>query len=293
MVSIENFDETLRDLVRLLDGLDTTALDTFAGNRRIWSAAAKPSGDRGFPVIRLNGIELKTTPSVCRRLNCAIGGHAEVIAAVEAANVQVLVTRTRAGVLAFGSDADVRKAFSSYTINEFDLHTIELRRLRYESQERGLLRQALSNALARERGLAHNRRRNTDLLAPVDPTDLRWGALRKLVGSLAGTVPNHPELSWHEGVATRLDWADDRLWLLMEPRTIFTGIVEQNRGVATDFARERTVRRYNRQLNDLISFWGIFLAAGGAELRALNVGAGVDAVFTLDSETAYSRRSRG
>lgn len=30
LVSIENFDETLRDLVRLLDGLDSTALDTFA-----------------------------------------------------------------------------------------------------------------------------------------------------------------------------------------------------------------------------------------------------------------------
>lgn len=291
IVIIENFDETLRDLVRLQTGLDTTALDSFASERKIWSPAPRPNGNRSFPVIRLNALELETTPSVCRRLDCGIGGHAEVVAAVETANVQVLATRTQAGVLAFGSDADVRTAFSAYDIKVFDLHPIGVRRLRYESQERGLLRQALSCALAREHGLTLERRRGKDLLAPATPEDLRWAALRKLVGSIAGVVPNHPELSWREGIAARLDWADDRLWLLFEPRTVFTGLADENKAVATDFARERTVRRYNRPLNDLISFWAELLAAGGRELQALSASAGVDAVFKLGANTAYSRRS--
>jgi hypothetical protein len=293
LVVIENFDETLRDLVRLLGDLDTTALDAFSARRSIWSPAAKPNGSRGFPVVRLNALELTTVPSVCRRVGCDIGGHAEVVTAIEQAAADILATRTRSGVLAFGADTDVRAAFAAHGIKEFDLHTIELRRLRYDSQERGLLRQALSQALARRHGLTLIRRRNTDLLAPADPTDTRWAPLKKLVGSLAGAIPKNPELKWSEGVGTRLDWGDDRLWLLFEPRTVMTGVTEENRSVATDFSRERTVRRYNTMLNELISFWAGLLAADGDELQALGITVGVDAVFKLGSDTAFSRRWRG
>ena len=139
---IENFDETMRDLVRLLNDLDSTVLNAFSSDRSIFSAATPPTGASGFPVIRLNGLEV-TAPTVCRRITCTIGGHVEVTAAIEAAKVEALATRKQSGVLAFGTDADLLKAFSSYDIKEFDLYPIELRHLRYESQERGLLRQAL------------------------------------------------------------------------------------------------------------------------------------------------------
>ncbi len=82
-----------------------------------------------------------------------------------------------------------------------------------------------------------------------------------------------------------------RLWLLVEPRTVFDGINAANRAAASDFARERTVRRYNRQLNDLVEFWTRLLCGHGGELRALGVGDGVDAVFRLSQTTAFSRRA--
>ena len=238
LVRIENFDETLRDLVRLIHDLDTTVLDAFASYRNIWSAAPRPNGGRGFPVIRLTGLELEALPTVCRRVTCKIGGHAEAVAAIRAAAVPVLATRTRAGVLAFGADEDVRRAFGPFAIQDFDLHPIEVRRLRYDSQERGLLRQALSQALARERALSVNRRRAKDLLVPEAPNDDRWTPLRKLVGSIAGTVPKQPELGWQEGIALSLEWADERLWLVLEPRVVFSGMTGENRAAATDFARE-------------------------------------------------------
>jgi prephenate dehydratase len=40
LVPIENFDETLRDLVRLLPDLDTRVLDEIAYERRVWSPTA-------------------------------------------------------------------------------------------------------------------------------------------------------------------------------------------------------------------------------------------------------------
>lgn len=290
IVRIENFDETLRDLVRLQDGIDTKFLDTFASERRRWTPAATASGKRSFPIVRLNALPVELAPTVCRRVACKIGGHAEVVAAAAAAQVDILVTRKKVGVLAFGTDADVRLAFEKYEIAEFDLHPIETRRLRYDSSERGLLREAMSRALAREHGLCLTRRRTVDHLVPKEIGDLNWKALVKIVGRLAGTVPGCPELTWQEGIGVRLDWADERLWLLIEPRTIFEGVTAENRSFATDFGRERSVRRYNRFLDTLISFWAEKLANGGKDLRALNVSGGVDAVFRLGAERGFSQR---
>lgn len=290
LVRIENFDEAMRDLLRLMKGIDTTVLDAFAADRRRWSGAPSPTGKHGWPVVRLNAIPVVRAPTVCRRVVCEIGGHAEVREAVEKAGVNVLVSRTRAGILAFGADADVRSAFHPHGITDFGLQTIETKRLRYDSGERGLLREALSRAIGRHRGLDGVRRRNTVLFAPTDPKVDAWLPLKQLVGPLSGTVNGFPELRWREGIGTRLDWTDERLWLLVEPRTVFDGMTADNKAAATDFARERSVKRYNRLLNDLIAFWATLLAGDGSDLRAFGVGDGVDAAFSLSSNTAFSRR---
>jgi hypothetical protein len=292
LVQIENFDETLRDLVRLVGEIETTCLDQFAQERRRWTPAPIPGGRRGWPVVRLNAVPLVEAPSVCRRVACGIGGYREIREAVDRAGTDIIFARTAAGVLAFGADADIRATLGPYGITTFDLHTIESRRLRYDSSERGLLRDALTRALARGRCLSAVRRRSADLLRPENSADARWAELGRLVGALSGTVDRASDLLWYEGVSIRLDWANDRLWLLIEPRTIFEGLDQTNKALATDFARERTVKRYNRQLNDLISFWSSALAGDGSPIEALGSGEGVDAVFKLAPQTAYSRRSQ-
>ncbi len=96
------------------------------------------------------------------------------------------MARTNAGVLGFGTDADMRSTFDGYGITDFDLHTIEIRRLRYESGERGLLREALTRAIARNRNLKSIRHGHTDLLVPSDIRDGRWSWLKQQVGALTG-----------------------------------------------------------------------------------------------------------
>ena len=291
LVTVENFDEALRDLIRQIDGIDTTTLDAFARERRRWSAAPRPADGSGWPVVRLNALPVTHAPSVCTRVVCDIGGTAEVRGAIERAGVAVIAVRSQAGVLAFGADVEVRTAFKAYRITSFDIHTFETKRQRYESTERGLLREALTCAIARQRSLNAIRRRSTDLLAPADPTKDIWMPLRKLVGTLTGKIGDYQELRWREGIGIRLDWADDRPWLLIEPRTVFEGITDDNRAAAADFARERAVKRYNRALNDLLEFWAQHLAHGEAELRALGIGDGIDAVYRLSPTTGFSRRS--
>lgn len=291
LVRIQNFDEIMRDLIRIMPELDTTALDGFAASRSRRSGAPTPSGRLGWPVVRLNALQVDQVPTVCRRIVCQIGGTREVRKAVEQSQANVLVARIRAGVLAYGADADIRAAFKDFQIEEFDLHSIDLMRLRYDSGERGLLREALSRAIARHRGLTRTRRRSTDLFSPEDSGAESWTPLRKLVTPLSGTIDGSPGLTWREGVGIRLDWADDRLWMLIEPRIVYDGMTPENRSAATDFTRERTVKRYNSVLNDLIAFWAGHIAGGGEEMRALGISDGVDAVFTLSPDTAFSRRA--
>jgi hypothetical protein len=148
LVRIENFDEAMRDLLRLVNGIDTRVLDSFATERRRWTGAPVPAGSGGWPVVRLNALPVVQAPSVCRRVICQIGGYAELRKAIQKAGGEVLAARTRAGVLVFGSDANVRAAFTQHDITDFGLHTIETKRLRHDTAERGVLRDALTKAIA-------------------------------------------------------------------------------------------------------------------------------------------------
>ncbi len=290
LVSIDNFDEVMRDMIRLIRGLDTTTLDTFAQERQFWSAAPIPRGRKGRPVVRLNALELKVMPSVCRLVACDIGGTAEVREAVRRAGVDVIAVRSQHGVLAFGADADVRAAFERFGIERFDIHALDQRRQRYDSTERGLLRESLTSALERRGALSAVRRRHSDLLAPHSPMNAEWSRLREIVGTPTGKVTGLPQLRWREGVGVRLDWANDRLWMLFEPRIVFDGLDDSDRFAAAEFARERTATRYNRKLNEMLEFWSKHLSHDGAELRSIGTGDGIDAVFRLSSRTAGSMR---
>jgi len=291
LVRIENFDEALRDLIRLIPDMETTILSSFAEKRRRWSPAPRPSGRRGWPVVRLNALPVIQAPAICRLVVCEIGGYAELRQAIARAGTDLVVARIQRGVLAFGADTDVRTTFEPYLITDFSLYTLESSRLRNESGERGLLGEGLTRALSRNCGLDTIRRGRSRFLAPIDPRDRIWSPLRRLVGELSGTVKGYADLRWREGICVRLDWAHDRLWLVFEPRTIFDGMTDLNKAFAADFARERTVKRYNRRLNHLIEFWAEVLAQGGEELRTFGMGNGVDAVFRLSKATGFSRRA--
>lgn len=291
LVRIENFDEITRDIIRQQTGVDTAPLDAFAAKRKVWSAAPLPQGRSGHPAVRLNAIPVVAIPNVCRRVVAKVEGYAAVRDLVDKANADILFARVRAGVLAYGTDVDVRRIFGAIDIDEFTLHSIEEKRLRYDSGERGLLGAALARAIGRERGMQVMRRRGRFVLTPLAPDGDQWKPLRMIVGSLAGTLPRHGAVHWSEAIDLRLEWAADRLWLLFDPQTHFVDLPDEHRGSAADFSRERSARRYNGKLNDLISFWSSFIAGDGHEMRAFGLGDGVDATFKLGRDTAFSGRA--
>ena len=228
----------MRGLVNLCDEVDEEELSGFALNRRYWSPAPRSPGRGTWPVVRLNALPLLEVPTHCRRVECEIGGTAKVREAAKDASV--IAVRSRVGVLAFGSDVEVRRAFDPYGVTEFDLHALNAG----SRTERGLLHDALRAALIRGGGLAALPDNRWDLV-PAQPRDPCWNPLRKMVKTLGGELGADRELRWHEGISIRLEWSGDRLWLVFNARTVFEGVTDDNKAVAADFSRERTVRRYN------------------------------------------------
>ena len=112
-----------------------------------------------------------------------------------------------------------------------------------------------------------------------------------MVKTLGGKLGADGEIRWHEGISTRLEWSGDGLWLVFNPRTVFEGVTDENKATAADFARERSVRRYNTELNELLDFWSGYLGERQGSLQALGIGEGVDATFRIGGTTAFSRRA--
>lgn len=289
LVRIYSFDEAMRGIARICNLSDQPPLDDLKAKRGWRSFAPRLSGTLGGPGVRLNALQVTEYPRSCRRVVCSIGGYSEVRDALAKASADFPFARVRSGVLIYGDDASIRDVFDQYSVSKFDEYPIEIRRLRYDSHERGLMCDALVRAICRVACLDYFRRRGVYLLAPAACESDRWTELRKIVKNISGTVPKSLGLKWREGVAIRLAWADDKLWLLVEPRIVFDGLSGANKAAAAEFALRRTSRRYNLKLNQLIGYWAKVFANVG-DLRAIGTRSGIDAHFGLSNNLAISER---
>jgi hypothetical protein len=296
LIEVETFDELLSDLIRLIPNVPDDVSNQLDQRALRVTAAPFLLGPGTWPVMRLNALPVLVSPTICRRFTCDIGGSSEVRQAVELSGAEVVATRRNVGVLAFGSDSQVLKAFRSFNIRDWDVHAIEANRLRYESQEHGLLHDALMRALVRERPVTVERKRSGHLIV-VDTSQQgheSLAMLRKAVGQLTGTVPG-TTLAWAEAARVRLEFKLGRLWLLIEP-VIWSDATDDDElfQVGKEFRRERLARRYNATWNTVLDGW-INLVVGDSEeveLKAFGIGDGIDAAFTIGKVTAFTWRRR-
>ena len=302
-VRISGFDELLAEALLLVD-VPTDCQQVLAAQRPLLSEAPVPSPGRGFPVLRLNALPVVEFPSQCRLVDCGIGGQQEVNEALEKSGENVLAARRSVGVLAFGTDAAVRRIFSSHGIRAFDLYPLDLASLASQPSEVSLLSDAITLAFARGRALTVSRRGRGRFLCadPAKETTRELQPLRSVVKELNGRVPG-TELQWHEALRLRLEVRLERLWLIFEPtiwrsETKPTGdesedaLKNEREGrIAAVFISERLKTRYNQLAYNLIDAW-LSILFGDQEhttINALGIADGVDASFTIARLTAFSR----
>lgn len=300
IVEAEAFDELFADLVRYLPQT-AEKLQSLDGTVRPRLASSRPRGSvRSTPAIRTNALAVVSRPALCRLVDCTIGGFEEIEEAIAAAGVDFVARRVRQGVLAFGRDADIRKAFEPFDIKAFDTHPLAGRRLVRETGERGLVREALFRAVGRMPDLRLQRRRRNAVLLP-DPVRVAASVFNarnvQPVDRVSGVVSG-TSVAWSEACTLRMDYRLDQVWVLLEPMVVTElpddapdDVVETTR----EFVRERRARRHNRMANALLDGWIslLFGEAQSVRLRTFDIGDGVDAEFELLRTSAFSGRALG
>jgi NAD-dependent SIR2 family protein deacetylase len=294
LLEIETFDELLGDILKQLTDIPADLQAVLDGRAARLTDIPVEQPGQNWPIIRMNALPLTNWPTTCRRIVCAIGGTKQVREAVTNQHARAIAARAAAGVIAFGSDGELKKAFNPFHIEEFDCHAIEPRRLRFESAELGLLRDAFALAVEASGPFQVKRSRSSDLLI-ADFSRLSDGdvaVLTQYAGSLTGTI-SETTLKWREALRLKLDYHLGRLWLLLEP-TIYIDELsnKEERYVAADFVRERLAARYNRQWNSVLEAWIAIIIGNRDEhqLSAFAISDGIDASFTVAKVTGFSRK---
>jgi hypothetical protein len=308
IIEAETFDEIMMDLFILMDCPDDMR-SLFDQRRPRLSQVEIPPAGRSWPVIRFNAVPLTSVPATCRRVVCEIGGTTAVREAIRAASADVVGLRREVGVIAFGSDEQIRAAFKPFGITEFDLHPIDISRLEFECAEHGLLNDCLAKAFCRERKLqARPTRHGWKLyINSALPVSADFQKLKTAVGGLSGTVTG-TRVKWAEAVLIKIERRLSQTWLVFEPsieldrdgdqgrdfETVPRTLEEENEWAnAREFVRERSARRYNHVLANLIEGWlDIFLGTENqsATVRTFGIGDGIDASFSLLRTTGFSNR---
>lgn len=294
IVQAGTFDEIVGRLLDLIEVPTSFAqhLDRTQPARRS-SSLTPPGRGIGWPIIRLNGLPIIEYPTLCRRIEARIGGSAEVRAAITAAEIDAIATRRSDGVIAFGRDSDLRRAFGSNEITGFDVAPITVGSLqKNHSQDQSLLYDAIGQALSRSIGVSLLQQGRT-LLLITDLTN-QCDALKVLKKAASGIGGKVSGLDWREAVRLRLEFRQGMMWLLYEP----TVWVERSADAATaaktrEFVRERLATRYNKVWNNLLSAWADLLTDGQRmrSISAFGISAdeGIDAQFTIGHTNAFAR----
>ncbi len=296
LVEVETFDEFMGDLLLLEENLPEEVLNYIEQSpRRITDAPIKTTSGT-WPILRFNALRITSWPSTCRKLVCEIGGTREVRDAVKQSDADLVVARRKEGVLYFGSDSEAKKAFSKYGIKTLDVHTILVSKIRYDSQELGLLYEAFSRAVGRSLPLRVERKRNSYYLIVADEKNTIHNSLRAVIQVLSGIVKG-TKIKWSEALKIKFVYKHERLWLLITP-TVWLDrpddVTDIELDVADEFVRERSATRYNNRYSPIMDAWISVLVgeSDNREFTSFGIQDGVDARFILSRGTAYSMKAK-
>jgi hypothetical protein len=298
-VEVETFDELFADILRFLPDTEREAATIAAEIRPRLAKGTSRTSVANTPAIRTNALPVISYPAICRLVVCDIGGWEEIQAAVQTAGADIEAQRTRNGVLAFGSDANIRRVFEPHKITAFDTHAISPNHLAVPAATRILLTISLFRAVGRRPGLVVERRGPRTFLFPnpslVTASDFNSQAV-KAMDRISGSIGT-TGIQWSEVCVLRVDFRLQSLWLLLEPRVVLSipdGTADDAVEVAREFVRERWAIRRNKQANAILDGWIKLIVGEGASirLRAFEISDGHDAEFEIMRVTGFSGISK-
>jgi NAD-dependent SIR2 family protein deacetylase len=302
-VESETFDETFADIFKGFTNISSEVLTKVEKvNLPVKNKTPLKKGI-GFPVIRLNALEVISFPQVARIMDVSIGNTKEVKDAVEGSKAEITCIRRREGVVGFGSDNEFEKAFNSYGIKSRSVFTIPAHQMMYDdSTLKELLTETIVKALVRDRPLKVTRR-SSGYYIFLDPKGHTSDDLKPLTSlsypvygqekkhQIYGTVLD-TSLKWVDAVKINLTFQFSSIYLILDPTIIVQK--SQNteaRSKISPFVKEHLAGRLNQAYNSILDAWIKVLLKGEKSIDVSTYGGvnGFDANFKINSTTSFTR----
>lgn len=264
-VEVDTFDAFMLRLWRNLDDKDPTYDAKVRKTAQATVHIPLPGPGRG-EVVRMNALPILELPVRCMAVEFASPKEWEDLRAATIASEGALLFTKADTVLCWGTSAVLREQFSDVTsIAEYDL-TSRIADMQNNLQIKGLLEEALTRALVRNRPLiARTMRSGSSLIA--DPHHYNQGsfaALHQQTGKIAGQVVDlltpvddeHPEpkkIYYAESARVSIDVVAGQAWLVLDPDVwIWPPWAKK---FATEFLDKRRGDRFNKVYAALLDAW--------------------------------------
>lgn len=305
IIDIPSFDELMLSIYKFFE----ESLSDF-------SSYLKPTLDRKSPVelrysqnqtdiIRLNAFKVISTPHTVYQFEANVGGISEVKHAIEGAS-NVIATRVKEGVLAFGDRDEIASVFKIEDKSEIVAQPFKVKK--YKSSELFLFYQILESIFCRSLPLCSYQGIG-GLTLYIDPKARDLSQLSPLNSALVSKWDNSPKIYgstpglgcyWSESIKLRIEEKMGALWLFLTP-SIFVQdnardwsnprFVKQE-----DFRKKRLGSRYNKQFDCLLEGWSRCLGlsrpiSGGTStsFTAFSQEFGVNPVLEISTVSGFSR----
>lgn len=267
LVESETFDELLAAVERqvVLPTELRDALESRSSSELVVDVSLPTVEVAKFPVLRFNALPVVAMPSNAISVAVNIDKH-ELRRLLRENRASVDAVPNGAHIIALGSDRDLRDALRS-AANSVVFGTRALDAAA-STVEQGLLLNALTRALSRDRPLRYVFDDRGNVLHLRDPSSARDAAYRRQLDAklapfrdvygkdLFGVLPKFGGRKYAEGVRIRLDFRLSQWWLVFEP---FTWVERHPERVRPDpvapWIRERWFQRRNKEWAAMVAAW--------------------------------------
>lgn len=302
LVQTGTFDEMLSKFWRQTEN-KPAALD-----EKVRSAAAKlvsislPALGNRYPMLRTNALLITKCPTACGAI------HYDGDIDVGMMKSKMFETQPDCTVaytdrlLFWGASGELGKILDAKRIRTIE--TFEFADIAKTVDESGFVKsmveETIAKGLLRDKPINLRRQERTWFAAVKhdSASDDIYTPLRRAIGkgplaSIHGDLQGMHGVHWGEAVSIRAEERNGRLWLLLRPDIWISPLKEREK--ATNFLRERKLRRYNPQAFEILSAWIQILLGDVGQGQAATIiafsGADFSAQFEISTRTAYSRRS--
>jgi len=326
VVECSTFDELAADLIKEMD-LPAPLFNMVIQGRptpRLVPVELPSNTTRQYPMLRFSALLIESMPRVARRVTLAQPLTTPVARGLlREQHCKAVVASYGRDLAVFGRDEEVVAALAAVG-GELG-GTVDLNPMQ-DSWALGLLYDALTKALSRHRPLIPRYKRSGHSLlvaGPREGEDQEWTRKRArdlarlraaYEANLTGQVQKLG-FPFHEGVFLKLEQIEDRWWCGFEPHTFVdvpreeldqappakAASVQEALGVqygrrggdpAGDWRREHWATKYNKHWAAIIDAWAALLTTtrdGTVRAFGIDDEAGVDASFTISTQTGWSR----